>query len=118
MTPLERLRQRRDTAQVDLDGAVAFTREEAPGVMLLPGDPARPEVIDLAVVLGELRALHPGLRFAVAADGDEGALRARLPVTTFPSLVLVRGGAVAKVLSRMQSWATYDAAIAALGAEP
>lgn len=115
MNPLERLREQRDVLRVDVDGAAAFASGGAPGLLLLPGDPTRPEVIDLAVVVSELRQLHPGLRVAVGDAGHEAALRERLPVTSFPSLVFVRSDGVAKVLARMQSWATYRDALASLG---
>lgn len=117
MTPLDRLMQRTDVVTVDPDGAVAFAAGAGPGVLLLPGDPTRPEVIDLAVVMGELEGRHPGLRLAVARVGEEPALRERLPVTAFPSLVFVRDGGVAKVLSRMQSWSTYADALTMLTSE-
>lgn len=115
MNPLERLRAQNSVLRVNADGAAAFARGGLPGLLLLPGDPTRPEVIDLAVVVSELRQLHPRLRVAVADVGHEAALRERLPVTSFPSLLFVRHDGVAKVLSRMQSWATYEEAIASLG---
>ncbi|MFO0737240.1 MAG: hypothetical protein U0270_15225 [Labilithrix sp.] len=116
MTPLERLRLRTDIASVDAEGAREFAHREARGLLLLPGDPTRPEVIDLAVVVSELHQRHPDLRIAIADSGHEAVLRERLHVTSFPSLVFVKDGAVAKVLSRMQSWATYLDALASLEA--
>jgi hydrogenase-1 operon protein HyaE len=113
MTPLERLLTSGHAAAVDVDGAAAFAREPTAGLLLLPGDPSRPEVVDVAVVLGELAEKFPRLRVAVVRDGEEPTMRAWFGVTTFPSLLFVRGGDVVTRLARMQPWSTYeDAAIA------
>lgn len=116
MKPLQRLALRPGVTTVDGDAALAFTREHAPGILLVPGDPSRPEVTDLAVVLGELADAHPGVRVGVAREGDEAEMRSRLGLSAFPSLLFVKGGEVVKVLARMQSWSTYAGAARALEA--
>lgn len=108
MKPLERLRLQRSVASVDTDGASVFAGAAAAGMLLLPGDPTRPEVTDVAVVVGELAERFPRLRVAVAQEGDEAAMRARFGVKNFPALLFVRGGEVVKTLARMQSWSTYE----------
>ncbi|HSO33474.1 MAG TPA: hypothetical protein VLT33_13160 [Labilithrix sp.] len=113
MTPLERLLQDKGCA-VDAEGALAFANASGAWLLLLPGDPLRPEVADLAVVLGALAGKFPHLRIAVAPEGDEVAMRSRFGVTTFPALLFVKGGGVVTTLSRMQSWATYEGAARAL----
>jgi len=117
MTPLERLLEREHVTAVDAAGAAAFTREAAAGLLLLPGDPSRPEVIDVAVVMGELKEKFPALRVAVAPVGAEPEMRASFGVTTFPSLLFVRGGEVRTRLARMQAWSTYEGAALALQEE-
>jgi len=114
MKPLEKLTRRPAVTTVDSEGAVAFTKTPAPGLLLLPGEPSRPEVTDVAVVVIELSERHPELRLGVARVGDEAAMRERFGVTTFPALLFVRNGEVVRAVSRMQSWATYMSAVAML----
>jgi hydrogenase-1 operon protein HyaE len=114
MKPLDRLARDQRVSNVDADGALAFAREPAPGVLLLPGDPTRPEVVDVAVVMSELLSTHPALRYGVAPVGDEPAMRERFGVTSFPALLFVKNGEVAKVLARMQTWSTYEGAASAI----
>lgn len=114
MKPLERLRLQSSVTTVDADGAAAFAHDAAAGVLLLPGDPTRPEVTDVAVVLGELAGRFPGLRVAVAHEGHEPAMRAHFGVRSFPALLFVKGGEVVTTLTRMQSWSTYADAARAL----
>ena len=114
MKPLERLRDRHAVTAVDIDGATAFTRDAAPGVLLLPGDPTRPELTDVAVVLGELATRFPRFRLGIAPEGDAAAMRVRFGVTAFPALLFVRGGEVVTAIARMQAWSAYERAARAL----
>ncbi len=103
-------------ADLAADAATAFVEDVAPGMLLLRGDPRRPEATDVAVVLSELADTFPNLRAAVASTEDEAGLRARFAVTSFPALLFVKGGAVVSALVRMHDWSAYDAAARSLEA--
>lgn len=89
-------------------------------VLFFTGDPAqRPESGDVAVVLRELLARHPGrLRAAVVDRAEEGALKTRYGVAVVPSLVFLRDGAVAGIIPRIQDWDVYVRELARMMAEP
>jgi hydrogenase-1 operon protein HyaE len=110
MNPLERLQHHARIEALDADGLAAFAHVPAPGLLLVPGDPSRPEATDVAVVLGELAERFPRLRVAVAPEGHEQAMRAQLGVTAFPALLFVKGGRVVTTLARMQAWSAYESA--------
>jgi hypothetical protein len=115
MMPLERLRTLSTITEVDPEHASAFVRDPLPGMLLIPGDPLRPEVNDVAVVLTELVERFPAIRVAVASIGQEATMRGRFGVAAFPALLFVKGGEVVTALSRMQAWSAYETAARALG---
>ncbi len=118
MKPLDRLLKTPRVEALPLESAVGFARDPSAEarVLFLPGDASRPEVTDVAVVLGELLGLFPSLEIGVAVgEGvDEAAMRERFGVTAFPTVIFSRHGETSKRLSRMQSWSTYEDAARAL----
>ena len=90
-------------------------------VLFFSGDPVRfGEVLDVAVVLPELRAAFRG-RFDIGliAREHEDTLAKRFGVQRWPSLVFVRDGAYLGTLAGMQDWDVYlDALRALLAREP
>ena len=93
-----------------------------PGEHLLffNGDPVRfAEVLDVAVVLPELRAACAG-RFdiGVVPREHEDALARRFGVQRWPSLVLLRGSGYLGTVSGMQDWRDFVAAVAAVLEQP
>jgi hydrogenase-1 operon protein HyaE len=87
----------------------AFLAEPGDRVLFLSGDPVRfPEALDVAVVLPELQAAHPG-RFAVGVvDREhETEIARRFGSNRWPALVFLRDGAYVTVLPGMHDWTEY-----------
>jgi hydrogenase-1 operon protein HyaE len=84
-------------------------------VLFFSGDPVRfGEVLDVAVVLPELRAAFRG-RFDIGliAREHEDTLAKRFGVQRWPSLVFVREGGYLATVSGMRDWADYIAEVGA-----
>lgn len=116
MTPIERLLSDANVRDLDVDAAATFLTNDEPSILFAPGDP-RPEIADVAVVLSELRALHPQIGVGISR-GAEAELRTKVGVGTFPALVFVRGGSVQRTITRMGAWSTYVEAADAITRGP
>ncbi|HMZ00045.1 MAG TPA: hydrogenase [Burkholderiaceae bacterium] len=91
----------------------AFIAEPGDRVLFLSGDPVRfPEALDVAVVLPELQAAHPG-RFAVGVvDREhESEIARRFGSNRWPALVFLRDGAYVTTLAGMHDWTDYVAKV-------
>ncbi len=98
----------------------AFLAEPGDRVLFLSGDPVRfPEALDVAVVLPELQAAHPG-RFTVGVvDRDhEAEIARRFGSNRWPALVFLRDGAYVTTLPGMHDWTDYVAKIGEALATP
>ena len=103
----------REVSAADLEALIA---EGEPLVVFFTGDPEkRVEVADVAVVLRELVRQHANrLRAVLVTREDElTAMRAH-GVSALPSLLLIKGGARADSIAKIQDWSVYATKIAAL----
>lgn len=94
---------------VDAAGLETFLARGGEQVLFFHGDPVRfPEVLDVAVVLPELRR-HFRERFeiGVVARADEDALAKRYGVVHWPSLVFLRDGRFVDTVHGMLDWDAY-----------
>ncbi len=94
---------------VDASGLDAFLARGGEQVLFFQGDPVRfPEVLDIAVVLPELRR-HFGGRFEIGlvARADEMALAQRFAVVHWPSMVFLREGRWVETVHGMLDWDIY-----------
>lgn len=94
---------------VDAAGLEAFLARGGEQVLFFQGDPIRfPEVLDIAVVLPELRR-HFRDRFEIGlvARADEDALAKRYGVVHWPSLVFLRDGRFVDTVHGMLDWDVY-----------
>jgi len=109
---------------VDATGIDAFLARGGEQVLFFHGDPVRfPEVLDLAVVLPELRrhaARHLDRRFelGLVARADEDALAKRFAVVHWPSMVFLREGRYVDALHGMLDWDVYLQRLAQVFAKP
>ncbi|WP_326542903.1 hydrogenase [Pseudorhodoferax sp.] len=109
---------------VDAGGLDAFLARGGEQVLFFQGDAVRfPEVLDLAVVLPELRqhaGQHHGRRFEIGlvTRADEDALAARLAVVHWPSLVFLRQGRWVATVHGMLDWDVYLTHLAEVFAKP
>lgn len=98
---------------VSAAGIEAFLARGGEQVLFFHGDPVRfPEVLDVAVVLPELRrhfarAGGPRLEVGVVARVDEDTLAARFAVVHWPSLVFLRDGRWVETVHGMLDWDVY-----------
>lgn len=124
MSPLHPLLQR----LVDLHGAAlvepetldAWAARDGEHVLFFTGDPVRlPEVLDVAVVLPELRAaLGARWDIGIVPRAQEDAIARRWGVQRWPSLVLLREGGYVGTVSGMRDWSDYVAELRAVLARP
>lgn len=106
---LQRLLELHGAALIDPASLEAWLERPGEHVLFFSGDPVRfAEVLDVAVVLPELRAAC-GDRFdiGVVPRAHEDALARRFGVLHWPSLVFMRGDAYLGVLAGMQDWGDY-----------
>jgi hydrogenase-1 operon protein HyaE len=69
---------------------------------------ARPEGLDVAVVVRELATGYQGrLRVGLVDRRDEAALMARFGVVVTPAVVCVRDGQPAELVARMRDWPVF-----------
>lgn len=117
---LQRLIDHHGAAPVTPDTLDAFAARAGEHVLFFNGDPVRfPEVLDVAVVLPELRAAT-GRRFdiGVVPRAHEDAIARRYGVQRWPSLVFLRDGGYVGTVSGMQDWSDYVAAVTAVLEQP
>jgi hydrogenase-1 operon protein HyaE len=109
----QRLVQQFGAAWITPDTLEAFLAEAGDRVLLLSGDPVRfPEALDVAVVLPELQAAHPGrFRVGVVDREHEEAIARRFGCNRWPSLIFLRDGAYVTTLSGMHDWTDYVARV-------
>lgn len=108
-----RLVEAHGASWVGLDTLADFLARPGDQVLFFHGDPVRfPEVLDVAVVLPELRKSF-GQRFGigVATRADEDALAARFAVARWPSLLFLRDGQYVGVVAGMLDWTDYLSAV-------
>jgi hydrogenase-1 operon protein HyaE len=94
---------------VDAAGLEAFLAEPGEQMLFFHGDPVRfPEVLDVAVVLPELRR-HFAQRFGIAVvpRADDDRLAARFGVQRRPALVFLRDGRYVDCVNGMLDWQDY-----------
>lgn len=106
---LQRLGAASGSQWVDAAGLDNFLARGGEQVLFFHGDPVRfPEVLDLAVVLPELRR-HFAQRFeiGVVVRADEDAMARRFAVVHWPSLVFLRGGRWVETVHGMLDWDVY-----------
>jgi hydrogenase-1 operon protein HyaE len=69
---------------------------------------ARPEGLDVAVVVRELATGYAGrLRVGLVDRRDEAGLMARFGVVVTPAVVYVRDGQPAELVARMRDWPVF-----------
>ena len=72
---------------------------------------ARPEGLDVAVVVRELAASYQGrLRVGLVDRRDEAALMARFGVVVTPAVAYMRDGQPAELVARMRDWPVFSQA--------
>jgi len=105
---------------VDAKSLDTFVSRGGEQVLFFQGDATRfPEVLDIAVVLPELRR-HFGDRFEIGlvARADEDALAQRFAVVHWPSLVFLRDGRWVETVHGMLDWDVYLQRLQQLFAKP
>jgi hydrogenase-1 operon protein HyaE len=97
----------------DLD---PFLERNPLALLFFPGDvAARPEGLDVAVVVRELASEHRDrLRVGLVDLRDEAELMARFGVVVTPAVVYLRDGQPAEVVARMRDWPVFAQACARL----
>jgi hydrogenase-1 operon protein HyaE len=97
-----------------------FLAQPGDAILFCGGEPLQyPECLDVAVVLPELLAAHPGrFRAAVADRTLEPKLQAMYGFQRWPSLLFLRDGQYVGVISGMQDWSVYLERIAGLLTAP
>jgi hydrogenase-1 operon protein HyaE len=69
---------------------------------------ARPEGLDVAVVVRELATAYQGrLRVGLVDRRDEAALMARFGVVVTPAVAYMRDGESAELVARMRDWPVF-----------
>ena len=117
---LRRLGAAAGSQWVDAAGLDAFLARGGEQVLFFQGDAVRfPEVLDVAVVLPELRR-HFGERFEIGlvARADEDRLAPRFAVVHWPSLVFLRDGRWVETVHGMLDWDAYLQRLQAVFAKP
>jgi hydrogenase-1 operon protein HyaE len=84
---------------------------------------ARPEGLDVAVVVRELATAYQGrLRVGLVDRRDEAALMARFGVVVTPAVAYMRDGESAELVARMRDWPVFaqaaDRLLAPAGEDP
>lgn len=118
---IERLLAATGGVEVTPETIADFESAAGDAVLFFGGDPVRfPELLDVAVVLPELRAHFGGRwRVGVVPRAHEDAVAARWAVQRWPSLVFMRDGLWLGTVAGMKDWDDYLREVAAvLAAEP
>lgn len=101
--------EKKGIATVNQHSLEDFVRAHKHSLLFFTGNPVQfPESNDVAVVLTLLMDSF-GERFQVAIveRESEHLLHARFPFDNWPALVMLRDGAYAGAISRMQDWDVY-----------
>jgi hydrogenase-1 operon protein HyaE len=117
---LQRLVQQHGARWITPETLADFADGPGDRVLFFSGDPVRfPEALDVAVVLPELQAAHPG-RFVVGVvDRDhEDAIARRYGANRWPALLFLRDGQYVTLLAGMHDWGDYVALVGAALAAP
>ena len=112
---LQRLVDRHGAVLVTPDTLDAWCARAGEHALFFNGDPVRfPEVLDVAVVLPELRdAADARFDIGVVPREHEDAIARRFGVQRWPSLVFVREGGYLATVSGMHDWTDYVAEVRA-----
>jgi len=110
---LEQLQTRYGLPLLDADNYDEFIYGNDTVLLFFSNDPVLfPESHDVAVILPELLKAFAGrLQAAVIGKAIERELQARFRFTSWPSLVLLRGGKYLGVISGIKDWRDYLAEI-------
>ena len=101
-----------------------FLARNPRALLFFTGDvAARPEGLDVAVVVRELATGYAGrLRVGLVDRRDEAALMARFGVVVTPAVVYMRDGQPGELVARMRDWPVFaqacDRLLAPEGAAP
>jgi hydrogenase-1 operon protein HyaE len=117
---LQRLIDHQGAQLVGLDALDAWAARAGEHVLFFNGDPVRfPEVLDVAVVLPELRAVF-GHRFdiGIVVRAQEDSVARRFGVQRWPSLVFLRGGGYVGAVAGMQDWTRFVSEVRAVLDKP
>jgi hydrogenase-1 operon protein HyaE len=92
--------------KADLDD---FLGRNPRALLFFSGDvAARPEGLDVAVVIRELATGYQGrLRVGLVDRRDEAVLMARFGVVVTPAVLYMRDGQPAEVVARMRDWPVF-----------
>lgn len=95
---------------------VAFISPPGDAVVFFVEEPARyRETLDVAVILPELAAAHPGrFRVGVLLPQEARPLAPRYGLARWPALVFMRGGEYVGAIEGLRDWAGYLSETAAL----
>jgi hydrogenase-1 operon protein HyaE len=97
-----------------------FAARNPRALLFFTGDvAARPEGLDVAVVVRELAAGYGDrLRIGLVDRRDEAVLMAQFGVVVTPAVVYLRNGQAAELVARMRDWPVFAQATDRLLAEP
>ena len=86
-----------------------FLARNPRALLFFPGDvSARPEGLDVAVVVRELATGYQGrLRVGLVDRRDEAALMARFGVVVTPAVACMRDGEPVELVARMRDWLVF-----------
>ena len=106
---IDRLTQDLGYPVLDASNFEAFAAAEGDQVIFLTGDPVKNlETDDVAAILPELvKAFPDRMRPAVVDRSIEQSLRERFDVWPVPSLLFLRGGALAGAIPKVRDWGEY-----------
>ena len=111
---IQRLAQAPDSGWIGTDTLAGFLAEPGDAVLFLWSDPVRfPEVLDVAVVLPELRRrlgssdAAPIFRVGVVEAASENGVAARFGAQHRPSLVFLRDGQYLGAVNGMLDWEVF-----------
>ena len=106
---LHRLVQETDAAVLDTEGFEAWAAEPGAAMLVFVEDPERfKETLDLAVIVPELRLVHPGaFRTALLPPVAARALAPRFGFARWPAIVMLRDGHYLGAVDGIRDWDVY-----------
>ncbi len=113
---LHRLVQETDAAVLDTEGFEAWAAEPGAAMLVFVEDPERfKETLDLAVIVPELRLVHPGaFRTALLPPVAARALAPRFGFARWPAIVMLRDGHYLGAVDGIRDWDVYVAELTRL----
>jgi hydrogenase-1 operon protein HyaE len=101
-------------------GLADFTARNPRAMLFFTGDvAARPEGLDVAVVVRELAASYgERMRVGLVDRRDEAVLMAQFGVVVTPAVVFLRDGQATELVARMRDWPVFAQAVDRLLDEP